>query len=154
MNSTNICYVCEQAIATFLRSLDYTSIVGIYEGIYQPDVESESEGTKDYPHVVVACQRAEMPPDIGWVWRVTAEVSVVSNADDTTAAGHHVNVTEVFDALITDTIAGNLTSAIEDFTALQVVPQGQTWEIEERSWKCTYTMAVDCCGSDIPPNDD
>jgi hypothetical protein len=154
MSSTNILYLCEVAIAQYLRSLSLTRVVGIYEGIYQPDVESEAEQTKDYPHVVVACQRAEMPPEIAFNWRVTAEVSVVSNADDTTAAGHHLNVTEVFNSLITDTVAADISAALGDFTAFLVVPQSQTWDIEERSWKSTYTMQIDCCGADIPDTDD
>jgi len=149
MKSTNICYLVERAVATFLRGCDLLEDLPVYEGIYQPNPNADEHETKDYPHIVVACQEAVMTPDIGFNWLATVAVSVVSNADDTSAATHHQRVTAVYDWLVTDTLAQDMTDALDDFTAFLVVPQRQLWEIEDRSWKSTYEFQTHCCGSDI-----
>jgi hypothetical protein len=145
--STHVCYLCEMAVAEYLRGKDL-GVGAIYEGIFRRDISSDEHEIKEYPCVITACQSAQMNPEQSGNWRAMVNVSVYSNADDTSAVGHHQLVTAVYDSLLTDTIAKDL-SALDGFTAFLVLPQEQGWDIQERSWVSSLSLQIECAGKNI-----
>ena|SRR5688572_3957611 len=102
------------------------------------------------PRIVCLCREAnvtDVPFSGNWIARL--EIVVRSNADDSSIEEHFDRAGEAFDLFFTDTTLEDLSSAIPEFTAFQIVPDRQTYEREDRSWVSTMTMELACCGSVI-----
>lgn len=82
-----------------------------------------------------------------WIGRL--EIEVRSNADDSSSEEHFERAGEVFDTFFMDTTRADLSSAIPEFTAFQIVPVRQTWQKEDRSWVSVMILEIACCGSVI-----
>jgi len=154
MSSSNlITDKCQQALRAFLRARTFAAIPAeqIYKGIENP-TRAEDEAapaTRKLPCVEAICQDANTVDEHFLNWLADARVVVRTNADDTTEDEHHATAAAVFNTVTTDTIAADLTAALDDFTAFLVNFKGQSWELVERSWQSTLSFEIHCCGSKI-----
>ena len=141
----------QQALRAFLRAQDLGAIENVYKGIEHPTPEEEGAPpvTRKLPCVECVSQTAEAVDEQFLNWLADAEVRVRTNADDATEDEHHQLAANVFNKLTTDTLAADLTAALDDFTAFLVNFKTQRWELVERSWQSILTFQVHCAGSKI-----
>lgn len=126
----------------------------IYKGIENAEAADDeqppdSPTTRKLPCIECICQEANAEDEHFLNWLCDARVQIRTNADDTTETSHHVISAEVLNVLTTDTLAADLTAALDDFTVFLVNFKAQRWELIERSWQSVIEFQVHCAGSDI-----
>lgn len=157
--SIYICSKVQSAIRAFLAAQTFTKKDGdgqvldsdhIVEGI-QRDTQTEGEEqARLLPCCICICQTATSESThFSGNWVADATVEVRTKAWETTESQHHDIAAEVLEYLSTDEIADNLSSAMTDFTAFQVVPVEQGWTITSNTWISRYRFTIKCCGSEI-----
>lgn len=117
----------QNALKTYLDGKSISFEPTIYTGISNEKIV--------LPAVICQCQsaRAEFANLTG-NWVASCVVMVKENAHDTSEETHFAHMAEVFDHIMTDTIAVDLSSAASDFTCQLVVPTAQSYDIEDMSW--------------------
>jgi len=105
--------------------------------------------TVTLPSVAVSCTTAEHAAPFSGTWDADGQILIRSNADDVSEDVHMDRAGALMDMLMTDTIAEDLTDAIEDFTCLQFVVRRQSHQINERSFESTLEFMATVCGSDL-----
>lgn len=111
-------------------------------------VRGQSTDEKRLPLVICQCSAADhQPPPMTGNWIATAVVSVRENADDTTEDDHLSHAGEVFNLLMTTTIAADMTAAATLFNAYLVVAQSSGYDLVDRSWQSWLQLSIHCCGS-------
>lgn len=143
----------EQAFAAWLRAQTFVYFTAnqIFAGMANqqgPDQTSE-EFTIPLPSIVCVCQEGEFDAFGSQSFKANGRVEIRTNADDFTDAKNRLAVKEVLATLLTTTISADLSGALADFTAFLVVWKAQSWALEERSWCCTQTFEIFCCGADV-----
>lgn len=149
----NFIQLVQQASKALLKAQTFTDIPtdNIYSGIENPKPSDNEDGpiaTRKLPCIIVECNRADNVPHFTGDWSAMARVKVRSSAFDSTDPEHQARVKEVFDALVTSTIAADL-SALPGFTAQQVRFKTQGYGIVDNSWESTIDFEVEGCCSDI-----
>jgi len=143
----------QRALAAFLKAQTFTGIPAaqIYKGIEHVAQENEDleQTSRVLPCIECLCTEADADTMEGILWRATALVTVVTNADDTTEDQHHAFAEAVFNTITTDSISTDLSAALPDFYCYACLPQRQEWGIQGRAWGATMTFQVQCVGSDI-----
>ena len=146
----------QKALRAFLRAQNLLAIPAdqVYAGIENEtaaDAETPqtSPTTRKLPCCECVCQTAEAVDEHYLNWLADARVQVRTNADDTTQEKHHAIAAAVFDKITTDTLAADLSAALDDFTAFLVNFKAQRWELVDRSWQSVIEFQVHCAGSDI-----
>ncbi len=151
--STYICQKVQQALKAYLDAQTWTTTFNVYKGVEAPAVDWDDEGKlkpdRAYPCVVCLCQDAKQDPPFANNWIAEVAVNVYNNADDTTEDQHHAMMQEIMDKVYTTTIAADLSAALADFTAFMLIPDRQSWDVEDRSWRGSFTFQLHCCGSDV-----
>ena len=145
----NIPQLVQNALATFLKTqnLGDIPVAQVYRGI-QHEIDDQVEKQILAPCIICNCQESEFIANYSGNQTAKATISVVSNADDTSHDDHQQRVTIVWNLLLTDTIAADLSNAISDFTASLVVPKEQGWEIAGRRWISHLNLAINCAPFD------
>ncbi len=117
----------QNAIKTYLEGKSLSFEPTIYTGISNEKIV--------LPAVVCQCQsaRAEFANLTG-NWICSCAVILKENAHDTSEETHVYHATEVFDNIITDSIAADLSAATTGFACGLVVPTAQAYDIEDMSW--------------------
>ena len=145
----------QQALKSFLQAQNFISLGiatdQVYAGIENEAAQS-GEGaatTRVLPCVECVCQSAETTDEHFLNWAAEAEIRVRTNADDTTQTVHHATAAAVLNTITTDTLAADLSAALEDFTCFLVNFRSQRWELLERSWQSIIVFEIHCAGSDI-----
>ena len=141
----------QQAFVSWLKSQHPLADIpqaNIYHGI-QHEEDDNSDTTIQLPCVICNCDAAEPIAQFSGNRRATAVIEVHSNADDSTQEEHQDRVQAVTEKLLTDTIAANLSTALEQFTVFLVVPSADGWRVDGRSWVSSLQLLIDCAPSDI-----
>jgi len=121
----------------------------VYQGLDTQDLQ--------LPRVVCSCKQAEAFLNFDGLWDAELNVTVRTNAKDTTEEEHHLLAGEICSRFMTASIADDMSSAIqaegEDYTAQFVVPKSTQWDLSQdegkQSWVSRMTFSVKCCGSTI-----
>jgi len=148
MNYQNFENQVQRAFQAYLKTLTFDSIPAenIYKGIERPSAtqSADVEPRRLVPAIICTCQQAEAEANYSGSWNGTAVISIQMSADDTDEDTFHAQCAQVYDAIITDTIAADLTSAMtgNPFTAQMVVPKSSRWSIQERTWVKELTLEV------------
>lgn len=148
MNYQNFENQVQRAFQLYLKTLTFDSIpaANIYKGLERPVAtkDSDVEPRKLVPAIICTCQQAEAEANFSGSWNGTAVISIQMSADDTDEDTFHAQCAQVYDAIITDTIVGDLNSAMTGlpFTAGMVVPKSSRWNIEGRTWVKELTLEV------------
>lgn len=111
--------------------------------------DEATETVRVIPCVICRCENSRIENYGTGNWTASARVEVHVSADDYTDAQNQTFANTVWDVLITDSIAADLTSALADFTAFVVRIESHGYSIEERTWVNYLEMEIDCCASDI-----
>jgi hypothetical protein len=143
----------ESAIVTFLKTQTFTDIPAaqIYRGIEHDAAESSENYTQTriLPCIVVSCPASTASDPTSGNRMVVPEISVQSQADDSTNAAHLTRCAQVFAVVATTTFAASISAALADFYCFFAVPADGGSRIEERSWASFVTMRMMVCGADI-----
>lgn len=132
----------EKAFAAVLAAA-FADTVNIYTG--------KSAQTKASPSITcIADAGKEEPLDTGnFMLPVRIEVCFNPSGPETPEADSETLTTNVYNAIKTDTLAADLTSAIADFTCISVLESSLEFGPEEEVWKDTLTVNIYCCGVDL-----
>lgn len=156
MSSQNILTLVQKALQTHLRTQTFSLVPSaqIYRGFNRPVLTEEEnvEPIRLTPCIECLCSKASPDdPDNNFTgnWVATAEVRVITSSDDTDEDAHHDLCASVYDTLITDTVASDLSAAITGFHTQMVVPGEMQTNIEARNWITSYTLMLTCCPSDL-----
>jgi len=108
------------------------------------------DATKTVPNVVCACESIgpEQPYGSG-NFPANAQVTVNSNADDTTLAVHRSRVAAVFDELRQDDVAATISANLAAFHCFGATCEGMGKENTENSYSDWIRLNLYCCASDI-----
>jgi hypothetical protein len=149
-------------VDTKLESALFAVVAAVQASLPGVLIKKGVDGTEiAEPCVIVECQGGEPDEQLGMmsVWRLRAAVYVRTSPDEhlSTSAVHESRVGVVHDALITDTIESDLSSAVSDFFVFGdsatgqpgVILEGRTQEIRDRGWGSVLNLVVACCGSDV-----
>lgn len=144
MSANNITYLCQKAARNFYAGQSFSWVT-------DPDsqiVTGISSGEVALPNLVCQCKNADAAVPWEGNWSATLRITVRSNCDDSTADEHHERSGDVFGMLMTDTAKGDLSDALEGFSAQQVLPISQGWDVDEDTWVSWIEFQVECFGSD------
>ncbi len=141
---------CQQALRAFLRNQDLGAIPAaqVYAGIQNVNATGKPV-TRMLPCVECVCQNADTVDEHFLNWLADAEVRIRTNANDTAEADHHAISAVVFNKLTTDSLAADLSAALDDFTCFLVNFKNQKWEVVEQSYQSVLSFQIHCAGSDI-----
>lgn len=145
MPANNITQLCQQAAKALLDAHDLSFITDettqIVTGIAAEDIA--------LPMVICQCTQADAAVPYEGNWSAHLRIEVRSNCDDTTQDEHHENAGEVFAVFmggIQETREA-LSNSTLGFTAQQVLPVRQGWEINDSSWVSYLELTVECAGT-------
>lgn len=132
----------QSTLKTYLDSCSLSFSPTVLHGI--------SATAKTLPAVICECATAEHE-QVGFAtgnWIATAEIRLRENADDTTEAQHLSHAGELFDVIVTDGLAADLTTAAAgDLTVSVFVPQTMSYSIVDRSWESVLQIKLVVKGS-------
>ena len=143
--SAFVLFKAQEAVRSFLS---FSSIGDIAAGNVWAQLNKD-ERTR--PCIIVQATSAtptEGHP-FGGTWNVSVSVQIRSDSDKSTAAEHEARCDTVFDLLLDTTIAASLSAELDNFTAFLVVPESQSFGVDDPDWVSVITLSVECCGSDI-----
>jgi hypothetical protein len=145
MSANNITQLCQKAAKAFLDSEDLSFITDEETQI----VTGIAAGDFALPMVVCQCQQAESAVPYEGNWSAVLRIELRSNCNDVAADDHHTNAGELFGKFMTSVAAGRAFMSNEDlgFTAQQVTPVQQGWEVNDESWVSYLILQVECAGS-------
>ena len=144
----DICGLVEEALYRYVLSKEpsFCPDEQVYRGVENRETEAnegQNSSLRKLPSIVCVCYTAPpMPINFRGNFEPICSVQVISNRDDTTRADHRARVEEVFGWFLTETIAADLTAAIENFYVAGVVPQQITTELRMRSWVSELPMLL------------
>jgi len=145
MSANNITQLCQKAAKAFLDSEDLSFITDeesqIVTGIASDDISM--------PTVICQCAQAQAAVPYEGNWSATLRIELRSNADDTSQDEHHERAGELFGKFMVGIPEGRqfLSNQTLGFTAQQVLPVRQGWEINDGSWVSYIELQIECCGS-------
>ena len=144
----------QRSLRAYLQSQSFTWVASadIVAGIHRPAQENPDleQEVHSVPWVGCVCQEAEATALHSGEWKATAKVHLNCSASDKTDDEFHAMCSDLMNALVSTTIAADLSASLADFRAEQVNMQGQSWSIEGRRWVAELTMEIYCLGADIP----
>jgi hypothetical protein len=145
MSANNITQLCQKAAKAFLDSEDLSFITDEETQI----VTGIASGDMGLPMVICQCQQAQAAEAYEGNWSATLRIELRSNCNDTDQDDHHANAGELFGKFMTSVATGRAFMSNEDlgFTAQQVLPVQQGWEVNDESWVSYLILQVECCGT-------
>lgn len=165
----------QRALQAYLRTAITAAIaesLGITDARQQV-VRGIAASDLKLPRVVCHCQVGRHDPITSGNWRVTAAVEWIESAaalleavqkgenpvseDDAPAASEDLHLERagtLFNLIMTDSIAADLSAALDDFTCFQMVPQEQGYSLDQgdpakMSWRGYLQFELEVCGSDV-----
>lgn len=131
-------------------SLEEASIVKGFQRTATIDEEKKLETKLPLPCATVSCMNAvaESAESSG-NWIAELHVELRSKVFDTSDAAHQAMAEELFAFFFSSTIAADLSSALDGFTAFLVLPAQQARAVDNNCWVSRARFTVRCCGSDI-----
>lgn len=147
----NISQLTSKAIIAYLTSQSLTLVSNLYRGIEGSDTSAltTEEAKRQLPCVIADCSISDFGTFESGNWWVDARVRVLTNADDNTEDEHHLICQQVFGKFMTSTIVADLSAALANFTALQVLHSGQGSTQNERHWESFISLRIYAAPSDI-----
>jgi hypothetical protein len=103
------------------------------------------------PCVICEAGNAVPPPGLQFTGLQTVDLTLTvrSNKSDSTPTQHEARAAAIFDALVTDTAAADLSAGASDFTAFMVEFGQSSQSVEDDSHLSEMTFRVTCCPSNI-----
>lgn len=141
--ANNVTQQVQRALHSYLIGvgLSFVDIDKIYTSLLRE--------TATVPNVLIKCQRATCTVSTEGNWKARARIELRESHDDSTETQHFANAGELFGHFFTETIAEDLSNALDDWTAQYVLKAEQGWQIDGRLWVSYLEIEIDCCTSDI-----
>lgn len=139
----NITQAAQKAVQAYIRGvgLSYLDDAQVYTSILDDNAAN--------PSVLCRCKRAQGRVTTEGNWVAHVRVELRENADDVEAEDHFDRAGELFALFRTDTLATDLSAALADWTAFQIVVNEQGWDSDGRLWVSYLDMEIECCGTTI-----